>query len=592
MIVASCLVVPLWAQNANEAILPPVPHWSGKSRALALAPDHLWATPFEKGGMRTSPSHKDTMAWLDKLDAASDQLAMINIGQSLQGRRLSVVIASKEGVNDAAGLRANGKPTLFAHAGIHAGEIDGKDAGMMLLRDLTVTGKLSHLLDKVNFLFLPILSADGHEDASPFNRINQRGPEVMGWRTNGRNLNLNRDFTKLETAGLKALIPFLVQFDPDLYFDIHVTDGIDYQYDITYGFIGTYGYSPAGAAWMNDHLRPFMDKALDKAGHIPGDLIFAKDNSDISKGLSGFAPSPRFSNSYGDLRHLPTVLVENHSLKPYDQRVLGTYVMLTAALDVLGQQGKSLRKAIEADRARRPETVPTAFAQSGTEMIDFLGIKYEKHNSEISGSQYVRWLGEPVTLRIPKETLTKATTEVRRPKGYYVPADWPEIIAKLRMHGIELTMLTQPKTAEVVMYRFGQAKLASAPFEGRVRVTAPSVVERRTLSFPVGSAYVSTDQPLGELIVMLLEPVSTDSFWQWGYFLEILQVTEYFEAYALEPLATKMLAEDKSLALTFQEQVDTDPDFARNSRERLNYFYQRSQYADRHWRLYPIARDE
>lgn len=127
------------------------------------------------------------------------------------------------------------KPTLLIQAGIHSGEIDGKDAGFMLLRDIAVGDKKA-LLDKVNILFIPILNVDGHERSSEFNRINQRGPVEMGFRTNAKNLNLNRDYTKLDTPEIRALVKVVNQYNPQLYLDIHVTDGADYQYDVTYGF--------------------------------------------------------------------------------------------------------------------------------------------------------------------------------------------------------------------------------------------------------------------------------------------------------------------------------------------------------------------
>lgn len=123
---------------------------------------------------------------------------------------------------------------FLVQAGIHSGEIDGKDAGMMLLRDIAFGGKQS-LLNKVNFLFIPILSVDAHERSSEYNRPNQRGPENMGWRTNAQNLNLNRDYAKLDTKELRAVVKVMNEYNPVLYMDIHVTDGADYQYDITFG---------------------------------------------------------------------------------------------------------------------------------------------------------------------------------------------------------------------------------------------------------------------------------------------------------------------------------------------------------------------
>ena len=164
---------------------------------------------------------------------------------------------------------------MLAQAGIHSGEIDGKDAGLMLLRDMTVRGTRRDLLQQVNLLFVPILSVDGHERFSKYSRINQRGPVEMGWRSNARNLNLNRDYTKLETNGVNAVVRVINQWAPDLYIDLHVTDGADYQYDITWGLPQIYGWSPEISRWAYERFQPAMNEELTNWGHTPGPFVWA-----------------------------------------------------------------------------------------------------------------------------------------------------------------------------------------------------------------------------------------------------------------------------------------------------------------------------
>ena len=580
------------AQFVNSELLPPAPKWSGKSRALTVPDDHPWVTPFEKSGNQSSPSYKETMAWLEKMTAAAPELHMQSIGTSLEGRDVYMILATHERDFSAQAMRQSTKPLFLVHAGIHSGEIDGKDAGMMLLRDLTVRATKRHLLEKVNLLFIPILSVDGHERASATNRINQRGPTVMGWRTNGRNLNLNRDFAKIETPEVQALIAVINAYEPDLYFDVHVTDGVDYQYDITYGYTGDHGYSPASARWLAATMQPEVDRELTEMGHVPGPLIFAADSRDLSKGIFEWTAGPRFSNSYGDLRHLPTVLVENHSLKPFEQRVLGTYVLLDAVMGVLGRSGEALKKAVAEDKKRRPEKVVLAYTRSPKppENIKFLGIKGQLTQSEISDGSYIKWSGEPETIEVPYIRIDEPSITVTRPKGYWVPSNWPEIIAKLETHGVRLERIAEPKKVAGEMLRLVDPKLKDRAFEGRVQVTAQTSVEPGEVWLPKGSAWVSTDQPLCELIVLLLEPLSPDSFFQWGYFHEILQPTEYFESYAAEPLAAEMLAQNPQLKSEYEAKVKQDEAFAKNSRARLDWFYKQSPYADKQWKLYPIVR--
>lgn len=597
VLVFGLLSQPGWAASAADtAILPPLPQagaWSGASRSLIAPPGDRWITPAEKDGFVHSPSYADTVAWLRALDEASKQVAMVSLGKSPEGRDLWLVVVSAEGAATPEALRKNGKPTLFAQAGIHSGEIDGKDAGMMLLRDLTVRGSRKALLTGANFLFVPIFSVDAHERASRFGRINQRGPEVTGWRTTARNLNLNRDYMKLDAPEMRMLVGALDTWQPDLAFDLHVTDGVDYQYDITWGAPGRTGYSPQAAAWLETVLNPALKRDLAAMGHIPGTLIFPVAGEDFSQGLGRWNSQPRFSDGYGALRHLPTVLVENHSLKPYEQRVLGTYVLLAGALETLGRDGKALRRATEADRALRPAELPLSFkaAAGDPPQVEFLAIRSRREPSAVSGAEKIVWTGEPETVQMPMVQLTAPDVVVRRPKAYWVPAAWTEVIARLALHGIRMERQAEKREVEVEMYRVEDAKLDAEPFEGHVHVTATPVPERRRATFAAGSVRVSTDQPLGDLAILLLEPASADSFFQWGFFLEILNRTEYAEAYVMEPMAEKMLAEDPVLAAAFKAALESDPKLAADRQERLLWFYRRTPFFDDQWRLYPVGRE-
>lgn len=588
------------------APLPPLAGWTGKSESLVLEPGHDWVTPAEAAGLTETPSYDETVAWLRRLVARAPELDMVSVGQSAQGRDIWMVIASADGAFSPQAMADVGKPVVLAHAGIHSGEIDGKDAGMMLLRDMTVLDRRRELLEGAQFLFIPILNVDGHENRSPYSRMNQRGPERPGWRTNARNLNLNRDFAKLETAGARAVADVVNEWSPDLYLDLHVTDGADYQYDITYGWNGEHAWSPEIAGWLNEHFRPAVDGELEDWGHVPGPLIFAVNGRDLSKGIVEWTSSPRFSNGWGDARHLPSVLVENHSLKPYRQRVLGTYVFLAAALEAVAEEGDSLREAVAADRAAARDKVVLGWEpdpDAGASM-QFKGIRSERVKSDITGSEVVRWTGEPIQQEVPVVRLTRPAASVDRPAAYWIPAAWADVAGKLDEHGIRMTRTQEPREVSATAYRLPEAALVRDgegdaaftgvnPFEGRARVAPGQVVaERVTRTLPAGSWRVPTDQPLGTLAVLLLEPRSTDSLFQWGYFHEILQRTEYFEPYAMEPLARQMLEADPELREAFQEKLETDPAFAEDPSARLMWFYEKTPYYDDRYRMYPILREE
>ncbi len=574
-------------------MLPAARAWTGASRTLVAPADDAWLTPFEASGLTRTPRYDETMAWLARLDKASQQVEMVSLGKSGEGRDVWMVIASQEGALTPDRLRASGKPVVLVQAGIHSGEIDGKDAGMMLLRDMTVRATKKDLLEKASFLFIPIFNVDGHERFSRFARINQRGPLEQGWRTTSSNLNLNRDYTKLDAPETQALVRALNLWQPDLYIDVHVTDGIDYQYDVTWGGNSAGNYSPATQRWLESVLRPALERDLRAMGHVPGPLLFASNNTDLSEGIINWASSPRFSNGYGDVRHLPTILVENHSLKPYDQRVLGTYVFLESVLRTLGARVKELRRAAEQDRSLRPAEFPVEWkaADGPPPTFEFLGIGSRADSSAVSGGKRVTWTGTPITQSVPYVQFTKPVRMVRVPKAYWIAPQWTDVIARLQLHGIQMERIAKERELDVEMFRVPDAALEPEPFEGRARVTGTPVVERRHERFPAGSVRIPIDQPLGELAVVLLDPASDDSFFRWGFFLSALQPTEYVEAYVMEPIAQRMLAADPALRAEFAQRLKDDPKFAADPQARLLWFYRRTPFSDDRWKLVPVARE-
>lgn len=574
----------------NDTILPPAIEWHGKSEALLVSADNPWATPFEQHGLKSSPSYDETFAWLDKLIEQTDKLKKVSLGKSPQGRDIWMIIASSEGAGSPEALQQNGKASILVQAGIHSGEIDGKDAGMMLLRDIVI-GDKSTLLDNANLLFVPIFSVDAHERSTQYNRVNQRGPVNMGWRTTAKNLNLNRDYAKADTLEMQHMLHAINEWQPDLYIDVHVTDGIDYQYDVTFGYNQPQGLSPASYQWLEQSYRPTIEAALSAQGHIPGQLIFALDNTDITKGMSLWNPSPRYSNGYGDARHLPTILIENHSLKPFKQRVLGTYVMLEATLKTVGEQSTKLKSAIQQDKYHySPKLTLTWKGKQQDKGWDFKGISYRLERSAISGNDVVRWTGEPKLYPdLPVMGNSVADIRVQRPSAYYIPPQWGDVIERLSIHGIRMTRLESSTQLNVDQYHLSQPVFSGKDYEGRQRVSAQAVLSPIDTLLPVGTVKIDTRQPLGDLAILLLEPQSPDSLLQWGFFNPIFTRTEYIENYAVEPLAAQMLREEPKLQQAFNEALK-DEAFAADPKARLRWFYQRSPYFDDNYEKYPVLR--
>ena len=576
----------------GQDFLPPNHPWKGQSEQLITNPQDPWITPIEQSHFSTTPDYKTTMEWLEKLAISSEFISLKTIGVSGQVRPIQMVIVSADpSMHSGINLRSD-KPNVLVQAGIHSGEIDGKDAGMMLLRDIAFGGK-EKLIDQINLLFIPILSVDAHEKSGPYHRPNQRGPENMGWRTNARNLNLNRDYTKLETEEVRAVLYAINAFDPVMYIDIHVTDGADYQYDITYSRPAGNKYSPTISQWLRDTFSSEVDSSLTANGHIPGPLIFAANDENFNDGIVKWAMPLRFSDGYGDARHLPSVLVENHSLKPYRQRVLGTYVFLEQMLISVSRYREELVSAISSDRVERPDSIVLrfGFAKENTDSIELALYDHEEVYSDITQRHYVQWGTTPIRKKVPFKKMDHPQLKVEIPEAYYIPVQWIEVIRKLSGHGIQMEMLAEEQEIELVYNYIDAYEIDPTPVEGRFRFKDVKLSERNMMrTLPRGSVRIPTDQPLGKLAVLLLEPEAADSFFQWGYFNAILSRTEYIEGYVLEPMIREMLDKNLQLRESFEDKKRADPDFASDGQKIFQWFYAQTPYFDTDWKIIPVGR--
>ena len=574
---APLLLVPLlWslpcASSAatSASILPPAAAWRGASEKLLVPAHDRWATPAEKSGFVSSPDYAQTRAYLDALDQASPLLSVHAFGASYQGRELVYVLAKKPG---------SGRPVVVIQGGIHSGEIDGKDAGLMLLRDIALRGR-DDLLDKVDVVFIPVLNVDAHENASVFGRPNARGPHSKGARTNAQGLDLNRDYARLQSPEIGAVVKLLRRFDPALYIDVHVSDGTDYQYDITYTFAGwgSYARSRATAGWlMSDYTRD-VDAALTAQGHLPGVYPSWIDEDAPARGLRISAEGPRYSTGYGDFAGIPTVLVENHTMKPYRQRVLGTYVLLEQSIRTVARDRERIARDKAADRAARPARLMVRWEREAEPLAtrDFKGYRYDSYASPASGAAELRWTGQPVTVPLPVYGV-RSTKEIVYPLAWWVAPEQKDIIATLQAHGVAMQALGQACSMPLEVVQLASGKVRGALH----RVVKPVVL-------PKGAYRISADQPARAIAAALLEPESDDSFLAIGYFDQALPPESKLPRHLLAPLADRMMASDPALRAAFHEALAQDASFAANPQARLQWWLDRSAYGERSRFSYPV----
>jgi hypothetical protein len=558
-----------------------------------------WLTFTEQTDYRKTPRYAETIAYSQKLDKASDKIVYKSFGKSSEDRNLPLLIAADGKTFTVESARKKGKAVVLIQACIHAGESDGKDAGLALLRDIAITKTHADLLKDVVILFVPIYNVDGHENFNAYNRINQNGPDEMGFRATSTNLNLNRDYMKADAPETRAFLKLWNEWKPDFFIDCHVTDGADFRYNVTYEYAHFQEVSPVIKNWMDEHFDGKIVPKVESEGNLLTHYL-QFDGRDVSKGIETFIATPRFATGYAALRNRAGLLIETHMLKPYKSRVRGTYDILRYTIEEIGKTKNSLfdaNKKADDETIERGETFDAkrqfALRIETTDKsvpFAFKGIEYRIEDSEISGTKRIIYGTKPLDITIPKFDEGKVSASVAPPLYYIVPPQWKDVIEVLDAHGVKFKRLTKPLKTEVESYRFSDVKFAAASFENRVTVNFKANPIKEMREFPVGSIVISTAQEAANAAIHLLEPNSPDSFVYWGFFNAVFEQKEYGEGYVLEKLAREMLAKNPELKREFEKKLK-DEKFAKNPRERLNFFYERSPYfLNQRIGFYPVGR--
>ena len=561
-----------------------------------------WTTPAEAAQFHTTPSYADTLSYLERLQkAAPGVIHMATFGTTPEGRPMTVVIASSDGTFDPAAARAAHKPVVLLQAGIHPGEIEGKDAGLMLLRDIAITGKYPHVLDHLVLVYIPVFSVDGHENASPYHRINQNGPDSMGFRGQSQYLNLNRDYVKADAPEMLAWLKLWQRWLPDFLIDVHTTDGADYQYDLTWYTEDPRKLDPAASDWQHDAIVNHAMPAYEKRGHLASIYLEFKDGRDPRKGIENFGSGPRFSTGYAALQNRPALLIETHMLKPYANRVKATCDIVELMLEQINQHPQALLAATakaDADTIARVRDaqarVPLTFKQDPQSTpFTLKGYAFTQAHSDISSDTWIQYdPSQPKTYNIDNWNGLLPDLSIAPPAAYVVPAPWTAIIDKLDAHGIHYRRIDRPLTIHAEGYQLDDPNWASKPFEGHLMLRDFTLhAVPREVTLPAGSVIVPMDQRTANVAINLLEPQAPDSLLRWGYLNTIFEAKEYGEPRVVEKLAREMLAKDPALKTEFEQKLRDDPAFAADPRARLDFFFLRSPwYAAQHVGAYPVLR--
>lgn len=526
------------------------------------------------------------------------QVRCIDFGRSPEGRPLKALVATNTGAFSAQAARQRKLPVVLVQGGIHAGEIDGKDAGFLALREVLANQAAKGALDKQVLIFVPVFNVDGHERFKAWNRPNQRGPAEMGWRTTAQNFNLNRDYVKADAPEMQAMLTLVNQWDPLAYVDLHVTNGAKFEHDVSIQVepvnSADLELRKTGLALKNGVLAD-----ITRDGSLPhGFYMSFADTDNPASGFVDGVSDPRFSTGYFPLRNRIGVLVETHSWKDYKTRVRVTRNTVVSVLSQVAANGKAwLDAAAQADvRATRlaGTLLPLTYkASDKVRMIDFRGYEYTRTPSEVSGQLMTRYdETRPQIWKVPVRDDIVPDVQAQAPRaGYIVPAAHAAMVAdKLKLHGISYRTLAAGRDKfEVETYRPEKVTLTPVSFESHQRLASQGEWKTEPRAIGAGSLYVPVGQPKARLVLALFEPKGPDSLLNWGAFNGAFERKEYMEDYVAEDVAREML-KDPKVAAAFKARIDSDPAFAKNGAARLDFFARMHSSWDERYNLYPVLR--
>ena len=556
---------------------------------LSVTAQNNLLTPYEKGNKNQSTTYEDCISFYQSLATNSDKIEMKTMGLTDSGKPLHIIIFSEN--NDF--TFTQNKAVLLINNGIHPGEPDGIDATMMLMRDLA-NAKIK-VPKNTLVVAIPVYNIDGMLNRNSFSRANQNGPEAYGFRGNGRNYDLNRDFIKSDTRNSRSFQALFHIVNPDVFLDNHVSNGADYQY--TFTCIATQ-HERLGAKLGNffkNEMYPEMVKDMQKKkiDVIPYVNIHGA-KPDL--GYEQFTDTPRYATGYTTLFNTLGFVPETHMLKPYKDRVKTTYEFMVTAInytDTNWEKIKQLRKEnLEDFKAGKQYPLSWVVDSSKVSYMDFKGYEASYKPSEISGKDRLFYdRNKPFTKKIPFYGNYKPTKFVAIPKYYVVPQSQWQIIELLKLNNIEMTQISQNKTIEVEIYTIANYQTGKNAYEGHYGHYNTTITKNtEKMEFRVGDYKISTNQLGVKYLLETLEPEAVDSYFNWNFFDTILQQKEGYSSYVFEDLAKQILDENPKLKQEFEAKKQTDKAFAENGGDQLNWVYKYSKYFEKEFMRYPVYR--
>jgi hypothetical protein len=546
--------------------------------------------------LNKSISWENLIEQYKQLDEKFPQAKLIEVGKTDCGRSLHLFIIDTDEEFLPEKAHSRNKIVMLVNNGIHPGEPCGIDASLKLASDILHDKTKLTTLKNTVLCIIPLYNVGGTASRGCCSRANQNGPEEYGFRGNARNLDLNRDFIKMDAENTRSFIRIFQQWKPHLFVDTHTTNGADYPYVMTLITtqrdklatpLGDYTYStlePEMYSRMKKRNFP-MCPYMNTLGKVPED------------GIAAFLETPRYSTGYAALFHCIGFVTEAHMLKPFEQRVEATYAFLDELLSLAHVERNNIFKARQEAESyiAKQNYLPVNWALDTTVISKFAFNGYTSgyKTSSISGLPVLYYdQTKPWKKDIKFLNRYIATDSVLVPRFYIVPQAWKEVVERLKENQVEMHELT---TDTVITARFdyiGQLKTVGTPYEGHFlhQQVSTELAEGEEVRFFKGDLIIPTNQLARKFIVETLEPRAVDSYFRWNFYDEILQQKEWFSDYVFEQTAIQLLEDNPELKAQIKKQQKEDEAFAKSHFQQLYFIYKHSPQYEKHHRRYPVGK--
>ncbi len=509
-------------------------------------------TVAETSDYKATSRHADVVDFCQRLAKDSPVVRLGELGVSHEGRKLPLLILADPPIATPEAAAASGKLVVFAMGNIHAGEVDGKEALLMLARDLALA-KERPLLKNLVLVFAPIFNADGNEKFGK-NRPEQGGPELVGIRANAQGFDLNRDFVKLESPEVRALVRLLNTWNPAVVIDCHTTNGSYHRYTLTYEG----GRNPAGdpglITYVRDEMLPDLTGRLKKATGFES-FFYGNFSNDRSRWES-VDPLPRYGTHYVGLRNRIALLSESYTYASFPDRIQASKGFVQAICEYVAEHRDAIRKRLTDARKASLEAKEIVLRHKPAIVgrpVTVLGFVEEvKEGKRVPTDR-------PKGYELQYAGGTEVTQSVRKPAAYLIPATFGPVVENLQRHGITVEELREDIELNVEVYRIDRIE-KSREFQKHQPVTVEATARKENRRIEAGTRIVRTAQPLGHLAAYLLEPMAADGLTTWNFFDAGLRQGQDFPVLRLAdvpPLTTgkvRPLAESRQLdkPITFE----------------------------------------